>query len=329
MSTREHINEYFNGRPFALLCALALMAMSAVALSSGLQPPTGHSAGIFFTLKDELIESGPLAVAANLLCMLAIGGIMLAVNKVYNFVRSVTHLFVSSFFLLQLANPWSLATFNVGSLLVLVSALSILPLFASYQDRHSQRNVFVIFAMIATGCMFHYAFLILIPAFCLGFLYMGVFNFKGVLAMLFGLITPFWIVLGLGLVSPADFNPLQLNGIWQLIGQPDINRLLLLAVATAATGIILAVSNLFTIMNYRKQTRVYNYYFVVLLVATVIALCVNYLDVAVYLPLLNLSVAVQVAQAHTLKTSFHNRYILLLLFIAACVGWGASSLLLS
>ena len=144
MSTREHINEYFNGRPFALLCALALMAMSAVALSSGLQPPTGHSAGIFFTLKDELIESGPLAVAANLLCMLAIGGIMLAVNKVYNFVRSVTHLFVSSFFLLQMANPWSLATFNVGSLLVLVTALSILPLFASYQDRHSQRNVFVV-----------------------------------------------------------------------------------------------------------------------------------------------------------------------------------------
>ena len=74
---------------------------------------------------------------------------------------------------------------------------------------------------------------------------------------------------------------------------------------------------------------IYNYYFVVLLVATVIALCVNYRDVAVYLPLLNLSVAVQVAQAHTLKTSFHNRYILLLLFIAACVGWGASSLLLS
>ena len=328
MTTREHINEYFNGRPFALLCALALMAMSAVALSSGLQPPTGQSPGIFFTLKDELIERGPLSVVINVLSLLATGGIMLAVNKVYSFVRSVTHLLVSAFFLLQLANPLGLASFNAGTLLCLVTANSILPLFASYQDRHSQRSIFLIFAIIAAGSMFHYAFLALIPAFCLGFLYMGVFNIKGLLAMLFGLVTPFWIVLGLGIVSLDDFNPPQAAGIWHLIGQPQINRLLLLALATATTGIILAVSNLFTIINYRMQTRVYNYFFVVLLVTTVIALCVNYRDVVVYLPLLNLTVAVQIAHAHTVKTTFHNRYVLLLLFIAACVGFGVTNLLL-
>ena len=328
MTAREHINEYFNGRPFALLCAVVLMAMAALALSSGLQPHTVHSTGIFFTLKDELIESGPLSMMVNVLCLLATGGTLLAMNKVYNFVRSVSHLFVSAFFLLLMAYPCSLAHFNVGTLLGLVVANLMLPLFASYQDRHCQRNVFLIFAVLAAGSMFHYAFLVLIPAFCLGFLFMGVFNVKGVLAMIFGLFTPFWIVLGLGLVSPADFNPPRFEGIWQLIGAHQINRLLLLAVATAAIGTILAVSNLFTIINYRMQTRVYNYFFVILLVATIIALSVSCDNVSVFLPLLNLTVAVQIAHAHTLKTSFHNRCFLLVLFIAACVGLGFTNLLM-
>ena len=327
MTTREHTNEYFNGQPFMFLCALALIVATVVALSMGVQPPSGDSTGLFFSIKGKLIEHGPLSALINLVCLFTTGGIMLALNKVFSYVRSVTHLFVSAFFLLQLANPAGLVSFNAGTLLCLLTTIAMLPLFASYQDRHAQRSIFLIFAILAAGSMFHYGFLFLIPAFILGFLNMGVFNLKGVLAMLFGLVTPFWIVLGLGIAAPGNFTVPNIDGIWNLTGQPWTNLMLVLAVITVVLGIVLAVRNLLTIMNYRMQTRVYNAFFIFTLVMAVIALCIDYCDVQVYLPLLNLMTAVQIAHAHTLRTA-PFRYVFILLLIAGCFAFYTANLLM-
>lgn len=322
MAKREHINEYFNGRSFMVLCAVWLVAVTVAALALGVKPPTNQGQGIFFSLKAPLIGDTTLSAVANVLCILLTGGLLLAVNKVFTFVRSMTHLCVSAFFLLQTANPSGLVSFNPGTLMCLVTALTLLPLFATYQDRHSQRSIFLIFALVAAGCMFHYGFLVLLPAFLLGFLNMGVLNLKGVLAMFFGLVTPFWIVLGLGIIHPTDaVAPQFMAQQW-----PAVTPLIVLAAATAVLGIVLAAMNLHTIMNYRMQTRVYNAFFIITMVLTIIAMCLNYRDLCVYLPLLNLMVAVQVAQVHSLRTS-PFRYIFLLLFIAGCIGFCALNLM--
>lgn len=310
-----------------ILCALALMGAAAVALMMGLKPATSEGTGIFFSLRETLIEAGPLSALINVAGILATGGIMLALNKVFSYVRSVTHLFVSAFFLLQVAHPSGLVSFNTGTLLCLVTALAIMPLFSSYQDRHSQRSIFLIFALIATGSMFHYGFLVLIPAFLLGFMNMGVFNLKGLLAMFFGLVTPFWIVLGLGIATPADFVMPQVDGVWNLAGKSRMT--LVLASLTALLGIVLAVMNLMTIMNYRMQTRVYNAFFVFVLAALLVALCLDFGNVAIYLPLLGLMVAVQIAHVHTLRATMQYRYVFILLFIAGCIGFFAINLKMS
>lgn len=310
-----------------ILCALALMGAAAVALMTGVKPATSEGTGIFFSLRGTLIEDGPLSALINVAGILATGGIMLALNKVFSYVRSVTHLFVSAFFLLQVAHPSGLVSFNTGTLLCLVTALAIMPLFSSYQDRHSQRSIFLIFALIATGSMFHYGFLVLIPAFLLGFMNMGVFNLKGLLAMFFGLVTPFWIVLGLGIATPADFVMPQVDGVWNLAGKSRMT--LVLASLTALLGIVLAVMNLMTIMNYRMQTRVYNAFFVFVLAALLIALCLDFGNVAIYLPLLGLMVAVQIAHVHTLRATMQYRYVFILLFIAGCIGFFAINLKIS
>ncbi len=328
MAAREHINEWFNGQPFMLLCALALVVATAIGVAVGVQPVASGSTGIFFTLRDTLIGNGVLSAAVNVLCLLAAGGIMLAMNKVFSYVRMVTRLLVSAFFLLQLAHPAGLVSFNMGTLMCLVTALAIMPLFAAYQDHHSQRSIFLIFAIAAAGSMFHCGFLILMPAFLLGFFNMGVMNFKGVLAMLFGLITPFWIVLGLGIVAPGDFRAPHLGGIWNAGWTLSEGLLLIVAGATAVLGIVLAVMNLMTLMNYRMQTRVYNAFFVFMLVMAVIAICLDYRNTAIYLPLLNMMVAVQIAHTHTLRTSVHYRYVFMLLLACGCVAVGVAQLMM-
>lgn len=323
MAKREHINEYFNGRSFMVLCVILLVAVTVAATALGVEPLANQGQGIFFSLKAPLIGDTTLSAVVNVLCILLTGGLLLAVNKVFTFVRSMTHLCVSAFFLLQTANPSGLVSFNAGTLMCLVTALTLLPLFATYQDRHSQRSILLIFALVAAGCMFHYGFLVLLPAFLLGFLNMGVLNLKGVLAMFFGLVTPFWIVLGLGIIHPTDaVAPQFMAQQWSAM-----TPLIVLAAATAVLGIVLAAMNLHTIMNYRMQTRVYNAFFIITMVLAIIALCLDYQDLNVYLPLLNLMVAVQIAQVHSLRTS-PFRYIFLLLFVAGCLGFCAVNLML-
>lgn len=328
MTGSEHINEYFNGRAFMVLSAVMLVVTAALALSMGCPPPSVGENGAFFSFGGSLFEPSTLSASVNVLCLLATGGIMLALNKVFTYVRSMTHLFVSAFFLLQMANPQGLVALNPGTLLCLVAAIATLPLFASFQDGHAQRSIFLIFALAAAGSMFHYGFLVLMPAFFLGFLNMGVLNLKGLLAILFGLVTPFWIVLGLGIATPADFVAPAISGVWQLAGGVWPNVVLIVAAVTALLGIVLAVMNLPTIMNYRMQTRVYNAFFVITLAMAVIAMCLDCRDVAVFLPLLGLMVSVQVAQAHTLRASRRYRYVFLLLFIAACIASAAANLMI-
>lgn len=324
MARSEYINEYFNGRAFMVLCALALVAVTAAALVLGIEPAAVEGKGVFFSLQGTLIDAGMLSAGMNVLCLLLTGAIILALNKVYTFVRSMTHLFGSAFFLLQLAHPSGLVAFNAGTLLCMVAAITLMPLFASFQDGHAQRSIFLIFALVATGTMFHYGFLLLIPAYLLGFANMRALGLKGLLAMLFGLVTPFWIVLGLGIAAPSDAALPQ----WFMREPPQTNLTVALAVATAVLGIVLAVMNLFTILNYRMQTRVYNIFLMILLVMAIIAACLDYHDLAVFLPLLNLMVALQVAQAYTLRTAFHYRYVLILLFSVACLTAAAANLLL-
>jgi len=327
MAVKEHINEYFNGRAFMTLSALMLIVATGAALFLGIKPESPMQPGMFFTLGGPLFEPGLASAAINVLCLLATGGIMLAVNKVFAFVRSTTHLPAAAFFWLQIAQPQGLVALNAGTLLCLVTAIATLPLFASFQDRHAQRSIFLIFALITTGILFYYGFLVLLPAFFLGFLNMGVLNLKGLLAMLFGLITPLWIVLGLGIASPASIAMPQFNGIWNIASGPHQTTIHALAAVTAATGITLAMVNLMTIMNYRMQTRVYNAFFVFSLVLTIIAMCLDWFSIGIFLPLLSLLVAVQVGHAHTLRTKRPHRYLYMLLLLATCIAFFTTNFL--
>ena len=73
----------------------------------------------------------------------------------------------------------------------------------------------------------------------------------------------------------------------------------------------------------------YNAFFVFVLVMAVIAMCIDYSNVTVYLPLLGLMTAIQIAHFHTLRIMFQHRYIFILLLIAGCIGLFAAYVLMS
>ncbi|MGN1245961.1 MAG: hypothetical protein ACI4UN_04940, partial [Muribaculaceae bacterium] len=183
--------------------------------------------------------------------------------------------------------------------------------------RDAQRSIFITFAILMLGASIHYACIYLIPVFMLGFMQMRVMSFKGFLAMCVGLVTPPWIMLGLGIVSPEDITLPEMQNVWSLLSSGESWLLLAVVITSAVLLVALMVVNLMQIYSYKTQIRAYNGFFSVLSIATMIMMAADYGNILSYLPVLNCCIAVQVAHSFTISDN-PRRFIGILLMIAAC-----------
>ena len=304
-----------------------LLAITAV-MAAGRIPLSDAGNGIFFEMPTVLVQPSLTSALINVCCLVGIGALMLLAGKLFSFVRSMTFIYVSAFFLLELAVPATSSVFNAGTALCLMLVLGVQALFASFEDLHSQGRIYLTMTILSAACLWQWAFVVLIPAFAIGFLYMRAMDLRGFLAMLLGLATPFWIVIGLGIVNPVtDFKPLEINAIWESLDMSQIRLLITWTVVVGLLAILLTIINLMTILNYRLQFRVYNAFFIIVTLLSVLAICIDYRDMLVFLPLLNLCLAIQIAHSFTLSNQPRRHYVMWV-FVAATLAVGISSLAL-
>lgn len=318
MINDERINEFFNGKGFAVLSLVAMVLTAIPAALSGEFPAPDGGNGVFFKMGSMIMASPMLSLLTNVALVVLIAMLLLVLNKVFNFVRSVTYILVSALFVLTMANPLSGSVLNVGTGLALVLVLGTFVLFSSYQDKHAQRSIFLVFTIITVCAMFQWAFVMLLPAFFLGFLYMRAMNFKGVVAALLGMFVPFWILLGMGIVAPQDFNPLEIQAVWDALEISQLRALLINVGIVALMAMVITTLNLLKIFNYRLQLRVYNAFFMLVTILTIVTMCVDYQDIQIFVPLLNVCLAVQLAHAFTINRA-SKRYIAAVIFFVWAV----------
>ena len=323
----DRIIDFLNGRTFPVLAALLLALLAVVALVMECVPTMEAGSGLLYTIDGAIVDDPMWSMLLNVACLIAIGLMLVAMNKFFNFIRAFTFIFAPTFFLLQAANPLLSSAFGMGTVLCLTLTLLSFLLLSSYQNPRSQRSVFITFALLSAGCMFHYTFLVLVVLFLLSYLNMRALNFKSLLAMLIGLITPFWIALGLGLVSLSDIALPHITAVWDNLELSQVRVLVASAAVTVVITITLTVMNLMRILNYRLQTRVYNTYFALVSLLAVVAMSIDYPNMSVYMPMLNLGLAVQVAHAFTLNT-WPKRHYAYLVLVVLCLGTFLANLLL-
>jgi hypothetical protein len=263
----------------------------------------------------------------NVALIITTGIITLLLNKLYNFVKAFTFIGATVFFLLEMALPMSSSALNMGTILCFVLVMGALILFGNYENKYAQRPIFLVMCLLGFGAMVNWAFVALIVAFVLGFAYMRAMNWKGFMAVLIGLFTPFWIVMGLGLVSFSDFKLIEFNAVWDTIEVGQLRSMIVWTVAVIVATIVLSTINLFSIFNYRLQLRVYNAFFLLVTVLSIVGMCIDYRDMFNYVPMLNLCLAVQVAHAFTIST-FPKRYILIFVIVLATLAAYVCNLLL-
>lgn len=320
MNFRENsINDFFNSKVFTLLMAIVIIVISyldCTVWQDSLSNSNSH--GIFFPSIAQSISNVAVSVALNSACIILVAILMVALNKTFNFIRSVTWIFASVFLMFTASNPITSGKLYSGTLICLVVAIISFAMFASFQQRRSQRNVFTAFAVIAAFSMFQYAFIYLLPVVALGFMLMKVMNLRSFLAMIIGIVTPVWIVLGLHLADFTDFALPSYESFWSVLERPQMHINIIGMVLLALLTVALICANLFHIITYKLQVRAYNGFFVYLSAFTIIMLAIDYRNAFLYLPVLHLCLGVQFAHFFTINTHT-RRYIAAVLLLLVAV----------
>lgn len=241
--------------------------------------------------------------------------LMAVINKDFNVLRSNTYLQLGLFAIMEAAVPRQVLNVNSGILLAIVINLCIILLFRCYENAGGVRLVFLAFLMMSIGSTMQYCFVIYIPVLWLVAAQMRIFNLRTIFASIFGLVTPWIILLGFDIVNTSDFHIPQVIGIFRTFEQDSALFLLSITAFTAFLLFITIILNLSRTISYNARDRAFNGALTIIAVVTMLAIAINYNNLLAYLPLLNVCAAYQITH-WCVNHTFDRQYIAI---IVVCV----------
>ena len=229
--------------------------------------------------------------------IIALSAILMEVaNKKYNFIPDASHIMALALILLMACNCVSTATLSTATLMLLVNVLSLFVIFSTYEAPNASREFFIVATLPAIGAMFQYAFIVMIPVYISAGLLMKSFRIRELIAFVFGLLTPYWIAVGMGMVSPFDFRlPERLIIFSRGVVDNDIFLTLVAAGIMALTGFILSLYNTVRLFSRNSRLRCMHTSFHLLGYVTVLAIIFDFTNFVAYFGTLALWTAVEVA----------------------------------
>lgn len=235
------------------------------------------------------------SIAANALVMV----LLTLILKSSNILRSTTRLPLAMFAVMQLATPSLAVQFYTGTLLCLTVTSCVALTFTCYRAPWRTRRVFLIFFALSLGTATQYSFAIYMPVFLAGCAQMRIFNRRTLLAALLGVITPWWILAGFGIVDLTALEMPRFESIFSIIDYSGTVLLLSAAGLTALLSLTAFAAASVKAIAYNARTRAFNGLFAVLTLVSVVAMVADYRNFIVYLPTLNLCAAYQTAHYFT------------------------------
>ena len=275
----------------------AAVALALIALAYVYQPALELSGmpGICLPPATEWID-GTWSWIVNLLVIAGIGLGINFLNREFNFIKTTQPVLPAVFLLLASSNPWLTDTLNSSVLMCAVNIISLALLFGVYDITNATRELFTIGTFIAIGSMFEYAFLAMVPVYLIGALTMKVLRLKEFVAFCLGLLAPYWVAVGLGIIPLSGFRIPHTSFIFEGYQKASELFLLLLNVGTAIfIGVCIGVTN--SMKLYAGNSRVNAMNFVIYVMGAVCAVCViaDFDNMLAYLGTLYFTVAVQIA----------------------------------
>ncbi len=255
----------------------------------------------------------------SLLLTVATGAGMIMINRQFNLLRTTSLFFAGLFMVMCGATPGVFTGGLTPALLAATVTCSIWIMFTLYNERRSDRRIFLAFTLLSAGAILDWAFLFYIPVFIAGIGQMRIFRFKKILAAIIGIITPWWIALGLGLVPVPRIPHIFFTPPAMLAETPGGWPFLSAVALTLAIGFFTGSINLLRILGFNARSRAINGLLSITGIATGVFAIVNFTHIATYVILLNVTVAFQVG--HFFRATVNRRgYIFVLALLVAYTG---------
>lgn len=274
-----------------LSAVIVAMIVSAVyALKSGAVMRLSGDRGLLFASANEWIASPATSLWSNIALIFAVVVLMIYINKAYTVPRNITLLYAIFFVVLQTATPAVTTQLFTGSMLLALVSVAMTIMFGLFGRTQGQSGVFIVFFLLSAAVATQYAYALYIPVFFVGCAQMRILNLRTVLAAIIGLVTPWWLMWGMGIAVFDNLRLPEFHSIGQFGGKPAV-----ITILCCATTVVLAIASyalsLFKLMSYNARTRACNGVLTLVTLATVIAMVADYNNYPVYLPLLNFCTA--------------------------------------
>lgn len=178
-------------------------------------------------------------------CLVFISLVMVSTtNRRYNFIPSTAYAMPALLAVLVASCCPATVFLSTSTLLMAVNIVAISILLGTYESHNATRQFFLISSLLAVGSMVQYAFLMMMPVYVAGGLLMKSFRFREMAAFLLGIIAPYWIVLGLGIVPLAS---LRVPDTLRVVDTTQVDHTLFIALLSG--GIMSALALIFSLYN--------------------------------------------------------------------------------
>ena len=282
----------------------------------------GVSAWMTWRALPSLTPSGwlgfmpELSWGVNFAVLSATAWAMIAINRQFNILRTLSVFFAAYFLFITCSTPFMSCFAGTSSVLAACMIFCMWILFTLYNEPHSNRRIFLIFAILSVGTLYDWKFLFFIPLFVIGLAQMRILRTKKIIAALIGIFTPPWIVFGLDLMPIPQLPHIFFTPPTILLQSPEALPFLCTVLLTMAIGFLLGSINLLRILGFNARARAYNGFLALLGIYTGILAIINFTALPDYMTLLNACVAFQVG--HFFRATASRRgYILIVLLFAA------------
>lgn len=284
--TAEQVTRIMHSRWVLILIALCVVPAAHFTFTHTVIDYVQGDRGLLFPSANLWIADRVTQFWVNIAGTYVLAALMILINRQFNLLRTITLIDSSFFLLMSVSAPWLLVQFYTGTPLALTLLVCVFLLYSTYADKHRRKRIFLLFAILSAMSMTQYCYLVFIPVFVIGTAQMRIFSAKTLVAILLGLITPWWIVLGGGFASVADIH---VPAWGDMLSGFDFAEDFELLVTAVLTGVLLLtgwVLNFPKMIAYNAHMRAYNGLLSVLALFTLLAVFIDFTNMSAYMPVL-------------------------------------------
>ncbi len=254
----QETDNYFTAGPGSMVVG-TVAAITMIAATAFLMPSLSPHAefGLCFTLPanpfPHLIGCGINTVFIGLAIFLAF-----LFNKKHSFVRSTEALLPTAMAVILASNPVNTSYFGAPVVMLIVNLICLDIMMKAYNAENATTSMFAVATYLSVGSMVQYAFLSLILVYPIMAIMIKVLRIREIVAYLMGLIAPYWVALGFGLISFSDFRMPQ---FLMTLPYADGNYLLMVFISLctlALVGLMMTLNNAMLIYAGNMRVRTFN-----------------------------------------------------------------------